>query len=92
MDTMKQFLYLFIVCGFTIACNNEVSDQTESKKEAEKNISSRDKSINVSNAYSDLFFDSTSLEHFIKQKKLPDSVANRIRSFWQEGFGIYMTT
>src|SRR4029079_7461007 len=47
-----------------------------------KNISKRDRSINASNSYSDLFFDSTALEQFVQKKKIPDSIADRIRSFY----------
>lgn len=81
-NPMKQFLYLLIGLSLLIACNNNVRTQESNKTDAQKNISSRDKSINASNSYSDLFFDSTSLENFIKQKKLQDSVANRMRSFY----------
>ena len=39
-------------------------------------------SITPANAYSDLFFDSTQMESFITQNNIPDSVARRIRSFY----------
>src|SRR4029079_7731636 len=47
-----------------------------------KNISKRDGSVNASNSYSDLFFDSTAMEQFIQKKKIADSIADRIRSFY----------
>src|SRR6185436_18607866 len=42
----------------------------------------RDRSINASNSYSDLFFDSTAMEQFIQKKKIADSIGDRIRSFY----------
>lgn len=42
----------------------------------------RDWSINESNAYSDLFLDSTALETFIKQKSLDGDDAQAMRSFY----------
>lgn len=82
---MKNFFWIIIACSFIVACTNqENQNRTESEtiKAQKKNISKRDKSINSSNSYSDLFFDSTAMEKFIQQKKLNDSIANRIRSFY----------
>src|SRR5829696_3490582 len=42
----------------------------------------RDESITESNAYSDLFLDSTSLENYIQKEKLSDSSARAIRNFY----------
>ena len=68
------------------SCVNEADHQdnnheTKSNKVA-KSVSSRDRSINPSNSYSDLFLDSMTMEKFISTKKLPDSIANRMRSFY----------
>jgi murein L,D-transpeptidase YcbB/YkuD len=82
---MKKFIWVIVACSFITACSNQ---DTQTRKESatvtaeKKNISKRDKSINPSNSYSDLFFDSTAMEKFIQQKKLNDSIANRIRSFY----------
>jgi len=67
------------------SCANEVDNQDEQGPgtgKAAKTISSRDLSINSSNSYSDLFLDSMTMENFISQKKVADSIANRIRSFY----------
>lgn len=48
----------------------------------EKNISTRDRSINPSNSYSNLFLDSTTIEKFISEKKINDTLASRMRSFY----------
>jgi murein L,D-transpeptidase YcbB/YkuD len=66
------------------ACNNDGTGQADGGKSETKNVSSRDRSINSSNAYSDLFFDSTEMEKFISEKKLGDSIARRMRSFYND--------
>jgi L,D-transpeptidase YcbB len=82
---MKVALIYIIACySLLIACNNQTDSRNSnnSQPKSEKKISSRDESINTSNSYSDLFFDSTALENFIKQKKIDDSIAGRMRSFY----------
>jgi L,D-transpeptidase YcbB len=72
---------------FLISCNNDNSsggddgDSPESAAE-KKRISSRDFSINKANSYSTLFLDSLAMEKFIVEKKIPDSVRRRMRSFY----------
>ena len=68
-----------------IACSNSTNNQdgTGSKTDKpDKNISKRDKSITAASAYSNLFLDSLTMEKFIAGKKIPDSIANRMRSFY----------
>ena len=84
---MKDFLPIAFVCCLLVACSNNDSDKenkqgSENSKNQKKNISKRDLSINASNSYSDLFFDSTAMEQFIQKKKIADSTADRIRSFY----------
>ena len=83
---MKNFLPIALLCCLLTACSLNDSDR-ENKQGSEatsqkKNISKRDRSINASNSYSDLFFDSTAMEQFIQKNKIDDSIANRIRSFY----------
>ena len=83
---MKNCLPIALLCCLLAACSLNDSDK-ENKQGSEttsqkKNISKRDRSINASNSYSDLFFDSTAMEQFIQKKKIDDSIANRIRSFY----------
>jgi murein L,D-transpeptidase YcbB/YkuD len=82
---MKNWFWIAAVGIVIISCVNEsdreVANDTQSSKAA-KSISSRDLSINSSNSYSDLFLDSMTMEKFISTKKLPDSIANRMRSFY----------
>jgi L,D-transpeptidase YcbB len=78
------FLYVTLVSGLFAACQNGGSHNStdENTAEGKKNVSKRDYSINKSNSYSDLFFDSTAMEKYIASKKLPDTLARRIRSFY----------
>lgn len=83
---MKKFLiYAVLISSFFAACQNANTtangDDDEAKTE-KKNISKRDYSITKENSYSDLFLDSTAMEKFIVSKKIPDSIARRMRSFY----------
>lgn len=44
----------------------------------------RDTTITVTNAYSELFFDSTKLENFMRTEKLDDSTAVSLRNFYNQ--------
>jgi L,D-transpeptidase YcbB len=79
------FIYLALICNLILACGNAQDsndDADENGSGEKKNISSRNLSINKSNSYSNLFMDSSTVEAFIAKKKIPDSVARRIRSFY----------
>lgn len=78
----KTCTLLTLLVIFIAACNNNNSnsDNKSSKKEAK--ISSRDYSINMQSAYNDLFLDSLDLENFIAKNNIPDSLARRMRSFY----------
>jgi murein L,D-transpeptidase YcbB/YkuD len=73
-------LYAAIVGSLFVACNGN-SENGENPKE-EKKVSKRDRSITKANSYSDLFVDSMVVEKFIADKKIPDSLSRRIRSFY----------
>ena len=78
-------IYAALIGSLFISCNaQDGSESSESSQEAKakKNVSKRDYSITKANSYSDLFVDSSAVENFIAQKKLPDSIARRIRSFY----------
>jgi len=79
---MKTLVTVLFGCCFIIACTDSVSNEVGMSVKKEKNISARDKSINPSNSYSNLFLDSTAIEKFISEKKIPDSLASRMRSFY----------
>lgn len=84
---MKQLFFLLAVCGTLLgACSNaqvkSESGETTEEAAAKKNISSRDYSITPSIAYSDLSLDSLALEEYIGTRKVADSIARRMRSFY----------
>jgi murein L,D-transpeptidase YcbB/YkuD len=62
------------------SANGEGSNSN--KPESEKKISKRDYSIDRNNSYSDLFLDSMTMEKFISEKNLNDSISRRMRSFY----------
>jgi L,D-transpeptidase YcbB len=74
-------LYTALVSTLLLSCDVQSGGENEEMEE-KKNVSSRDYSITKANAYSTLFMDSTAMENFIVQKKIPDSFARRIRSFY----------
>ena len=82
LNHMKNLFFCFsLICTVFASCQN--AGETDSNKtEAEKKVSKRDYSITTANSYSDLFLDSTSMEKFISEKKLADSVARRMRSIY----------
>ncbi len=82
---MKKILLYLIVSGLLISCSDLQSDKEKKDKEGKKNsknISTRDRSITTVVSYSDLFLDSSTVEKFITEKKIPDSLSDRIRSFY----------
>jgi len=86
LSGMKTLLFYaaFFVSLFA-SCQNATGtrdDDDESKSGGQKNVSKRDYSINRANSYSNLFLDSNTVEKYIAEKKLSDSVGRRIRSFY----------
>jgi L,D-transpeptidase YcbB len=81
---MKTLIvYAAFLGTFFISCNaQEGSNEETSEQKEEKKISKRVYSINKNNSYSDLFLDSLVMEKYIADKKVPDSIARRIRSFY----------
>ena len=80
---MKHLITLsFIICSLFTACNESGILKSDSEQEAKKGISSRDLSITPENSYTKLFLDSAAVETYIQQKQLPDSIARRVRSFY----------
>src|SRR3954468_9432545 len=83
---MKLFLtYSMFVAVIFMACNasdNNKNNETDETGAPIQKISKRDLSITKANAYNDLFLDSTTMEAFIADQKVPDSISRRIRSFY----------
>jgi len=87
LNHMKTALfYLLLACTFFTACQNSnsasVDDEGNEKGGAAKNISKRDYSITKANSYSDLFMDSAAMEKYFVDRKIDDSIARRLRSFY----------
>ena len=80
---MKKILFITGLSVLLFSCTDQ-EDNYGGKipKKEEKNISEIDVSITASNSYSDLFLDTTALENFIKQNKIPDSIGRRLESFY----------
>jgi L,D-transpeptidase YcbB len=66
---------LFLIVIFFASC-------TESFKQAASQPVQRDRSITPANSYSQLFFDSAAMEKFIVSASIRDSLAKRMRSFY----------
>ncbi len=79
---MKKIIFISGLCALLYSCSNQTVSSEENVAKEEKNISTRDLSITRSNSYSDLFLDTAVLKNFISQNKIPDSIARRIRSFY----------
>jgi L,D-transpeptidase YcbB len=82
---MKQaLLFAAIICSFFASCGNSGSGSSEgdSDEKESKKVSKRDFSITKENAYNDLFLDSMTMEKFIADNKIDDTLGRRIRSFY----------
>jgi L,D-transpeptidase YcbB len=80
---MKKIIFALSFSILLYSCSDPVENQKEKIViKEEKNISDRDLSITASNSYSDLFLDTAALQNFIKQNKIADSIARRLKSFY----------
>ena len=79
---MKKILFAFGLSVILFSCADTTEDNTEKITKEEKNISKIDESITPSNSYSDLFLDSSAIRNFITQNKIDDSIARRLKSFY----------
>ena len=72
---MRRTILLVPVLSFLFfTCTNPVRKAPAVEK--------RDTTITVSNAFTQLFFDSTALERYIQRETYPDTIANRFRNFY----------
>jgi L,D-transpeptidase YcbB len=74
---MRNILILILLCvAFTLSnCSDNTKNHTRDKPV-------RNLAINKSNSYSSLFTDSATLESFIKEQKLNDSISDDMRVFY----------
>ena len=84
LSNMKTLIPLIIVVTLLAACGNNKKGghANDSQSSVKKNVTKRDYSITRTNAYNDLFLDSSRMEEFVTAEKLPDTLAKRIRSFY----------
>jgi murein L,D-transpeptidase YcbB/YkuD len=79
---LKLLVCTLVSILFLISCHNKNSNPQGQSAEKEKKITSRDYLITKANAYNDLFLDSMAMENYISKQQLSDSIANRMRSFY----------
>lgn len=75
---MTRLLWMMLVIGVLWGCGGPSSPVNSGSS----TISPRNTSITLENAYNDLFLDSTAVEQFIAAQKLDDTLAARMRSFY----------
>lgn len=75
-------LYTALFSTLLLSCDVQSGSEKKEAEEEKKKISSRDYSITKANAYSSLFMDSTAMEAFLVERQVPDSIARRMRSFY----------
>src|SRR4029079_6861489 len=83
---MNKILFCVPVLSILwMACNDATTAESTaatSTFEKNKKISSRNYSITRVNSYNDLFIDSQSVENIMADKNIDDTLADRIRSFY----------
>ncbi len=79
---MRSIIYSVLLITALASCDAMGSNSNEDDEKKGKKVSSRDLSITKENSYSDLFTDSMLLEKFIVADAVPDSLARRLRSFY----------
>ena len=79
---MKKLFLAISAAIALLSCNLGSGQNEETEAKEQKKISKIDRSITPANAYNNLFLDSSKIEQFLVDKKIPDSIAWRIRSFY----------
>src|SRR5258706_7623917 len=82
----KLCVTIILLCGLMADCRdkgrkNEQAPSSQEKK-AEGIFIPRNTSIRPTEAYSNLFFDSSKLETFIRHQELSDTLARHFRNFY----------
>jgi L,D-transpeptidase YcbB len=80
---MKKIFLFVAACYFLLSCTDSETASREEREEKErKNVTKRNIGITAANSYSSLFMDSSVVEKFITDEQVADSLARRIRSFY----------
>ncbi|MBC9932371.1 L,D-transpeptidase family protein [Chitinophaga qingshengii] len=77
-----RYLFLLTLLAYLISGCNTPSSPDKTEVVTAEVITPRNTAITHENAYNDLFLDSVALSGFIAKRQLNDSVANRLRSFY----------
>ena len=83
----NRFTLILLSAMCFIAChskksNDSTTENDETKTEKQKKISKRDYSITHANAFNNFFIDSSDLENYITTSNVEESIARRMRSFY----------
>ncbi|WP_149695984.1 murein L,D-transpeptidase [Chitinophaga sp. CF418] len=82
MRTNKSLLLIaFGLCVSSYSCKNKSTDKQQEETIA-ITITPRNTLVTPANAYNDLFLDTSDVTKFIAKQKLNDTLANRLRSFY----------
>jgi L,D-transpeptidase YcbB len=80
--------WLVVVAGLALgSCQNLVNNEATAEDSASGStlaVTSRDRSINANNSYTDLFLDSAAVERYILDGRLNDSTARGMRNFYNK--------
>ena len=79
---MKKIIFILTIPIVLLSCAENAANSQEKKSTEEKNVSARDLSITKASSYSDLFLDTAAVSGFIAQNKIADSIARRLKSFY----------
>ena len=79
---MKKIVFILAIPIILLSCTENQANSQEKKSTEEKNVSTRDISITKASSYSDLFLDTAAVSSFITQNKVADSIARRLKSFY----------
>ena len=82
---MIKLITSLVVSFLLFSCasgDRKESADDGSKEEKTKNVTKRDLSITASNAYNNLFLDSSDLENFLAKNEINDTISGRMRSFY----------
>lgn len=77
-----RYLFLFTLLAYLVSGCHSPSAPGDAEVVTADVLTPRNTAITRENAYNDLFLDTTALEGFIAKRQLNDTVANRLRSFY----------
>ena len=80
--TVTLLSALFFIACHSKKSNDSTTENDDTKTEKQKKISKRDYSITHANAFNNFFIDSSDLENYITTNKVEESIARRMRSFY----------